>query len=351
MDTLSTDTFATFDQNQRSFYIDSNNIRQLLRGSTVLSGGGGGSFQEAVDNYSSRSPGPVEVRNLEEFRSDARIVTVFGLGPVDNNTENPLDTARHSVEEFQESYGEIDGILLGELGPDLIVEAVVIADELGVPLANADVAGMRAVPSIQNEIIEETDISRTPIIACNGDETVAIEEGTGAGIDQHIRQLAERDAWYVTGYSSSPEEFLDHAVTGWFEECYSVERPEITFLGSGTLQDVEVRNLNGHNVGRMVVEDEETFEVYFLNENLLVVRNGEVVSRAPDTISVIEPTGLGVYNGDIPDVGQQLEIYELSYSFWDEPESMNLESFDIVLEDSSIRFQNEVEFRFRGDLE
>lgn len=340
MDTLSSE-FAN--RNQETFEsprnISSANIESLLQGASILSSGGGGNYDTALSNYQSISPGPVDVRNISDFSDSDTLATVFGLGPVENQIDDELSTASESVRLFEERYGEIDGVVLGEIGPDLIVEAVLIANELGVPVVNADVAGMRAVPSIQNEIIEETMVSRTPVVATNGEKTLNVESGSGRDIEASLRDVGKRDLWYVTGYANSPSDYSE-AVQGWFEECLEFNRASISRLGEGQVYSIETTQSQGHSVGRIEIRGDESFEVFFLNENILAFRDGEVISQAPDTISIVDERGIGISNGNLPEIGETVELYELSYGFWQNTQCLNLESLGVQLQNGQVMFDS-----------
>ena len=358
VDTLSNDTFATDRTLSESSIenlsnshssIESGNIEDILHGSAILAGGGGGNYESALDLYMSLDPDPVEVRDLDEFVENSNLATVFGLGTVDHVTDNHLEVARRSVELYESEYEKIDGLILGELGPDLVVEAALIADELDIPLVNADVAGMRAVPSIQNEIIENSDISRTPVVATNGEKYRYIETGTGEELEQEIRTLTDGEIWYVTGYTESPENYSEAAVEGWFEETLTFEDAEIGQIGSGELESVEFDEVDGHTSGRMTVNGESLIEAFLQNENLLAYRNGEQVASAPETITVIDEYGQAVYNGDLPEEGEQLEVYTIRYDFWQDSEALNLQQLDLMTENESVRFQDQLELEIEGE--
>ena len=330
-------------------YINSDNIAEVLHGASILSGGGGGDYKTAYETYRSLSPNEVEVRNLEDFTEENNLSTTFGLGPVNHSTEDSLDIAQESVDIYESEYGEIDGMILGELGPDLIVEAVAVADRLNIPVVNADVAGMRAVPSIQNEIIEQSNASRTPLTATNGSDTVYIESGSGQDIESEIRSLSDDDLWYITGYSNNPEEYKTSVPQGWLEECLMFEQAEIQKIGSGTLDSVKTSALNGHTIGRIRIEGHDTLEIYFQNENLAAYRNGEQVAQAPNTISIVNEDEIGVSNGHLPEEGDQLEAYEISFDFWENTNCLNLETLGIQPDNKTITFDDGTEFNIQGE--
>lgn len=361
MNALSSVTYLNNNQNLDSnSSIHSDNIEQILRGASILSGGGGGSYREAYEDYREISPSQVEVRDLSEFNQDANIATIFGLGPVNHSETTSLAIAQESVSMYEQEYGGVDGVILGELGPDLIIEAISVANRLDIPIANADVAGMRTVPSIQNEIIENNYISRTPLVASNGDNHIRIESGIGEEIDREIRNLADEGIYYITGYANTATDYVDsQAPTGWMEECLQIGEEnfrsslegDIRNIGSGILESVNSEEINGHTVGRMTVEGEETLEVFFQNENLLAYRDGEQVSQAPNTISVIDDDGVGISNGHIPEQGEKVEVYEISYDFWQNTECFDLETQEIETNNKTVTFNDTTEFNIQGGQE
>jgi DUF917 family protein len=115
------------------------------------------------------------------------------------------------------------------------------------------------------------------------------------------------------------------------------------------LESVKTSELGGHTVGRMKIDGDAILEVYFQNENLLAYRNGEQLAQAPDTISVVNEDGIGVSNGHIPEQGESVGVYELSYGFWEDAECFNLETLGIKSDEESVSFNGELEYEVRGE--
>jgi DUF917 family protein len=332
-------------------YIRSENIREILKGASFLGSGGGGIYDEALELYQSNSPSEVEVRDLEDFSDDDFLVTIFSIGPVNHSTDDPLEAAKKSVEDYESEYSEIDGIILGELGPDLIIEAVYLADCLEIPIANADVAGMRAVPSVQYEIIEGTSISRTPLVASNGTKTINVSSGSGTHIDREIRDFTDGDNWYITGYGNTAKEYIESpAPQGWLEECLYLEEGDIEKLGEGRLESVTSEEVDGHNIGRIVIDGDQTMELLFQNENLLAYRDGEKISEPPHIISVINEEGIAVNNGDLPEEGE-LSVVRIKHDFWNDRNVFDLNALDINLGNNKVKFGERLEFEILGGQE
>jgi DUF917 family protein len=318
--------------------VNSDNIDRLLRGASVLAGGGGGTYRGSLENYRSLDPRKVEVVGLESLPTNSNIVTVFGVGPADHETRNPVEIALEAVEAYESQYAEVDAIIPGELGPSLIVEAAAIADALGVPIVDADVAGMRAVPSIHNEILEVSDISRAPVVATNGRQLSVLEEADGHHMERHVRQLTDGDLWYVAGYADTPASYVDAVPQGWFDECMRFNSCQVTRIGDGVVESVDTRQSRGHTVGRLLLQGEREIEVFFQNENLLLFADGQRVASAPDTISLVDNTGAGISSADSPENGEHLEAYAIRHDFWDDADCFNLETQKITVTDGAVRF-------------
>lgn len=326
MDALSNGSRIRGAESSTSRYINSSNIEDILRGASILAGGGGGDYSTALERFRGSINTEIEVRPLSNFSGDATIVTVFGLGPVNSSSETPMEIAEESVEAFEQNFSDIDGIILGELGPDLVVEAALVAERMDVPVVDADVAGLRAVPSIQNEIIEGSEIERTPLVATDGQEIEVIREAeNGLEVEERIRELAEDSIWYVTGYPASPEDYSSSAATGWYQECLNAfSSSEI--IAEGRLTSVETRQIDGHTYGRIDVEAGSCYTLLFRNENLELREEGETVAEAPDSITLIHE-GSGVYNGNIPDTGEEVQIAVIGLSeVWEETDVFDSEN-------------------------
>jgi DUF917 family protein len=326
VDALSDGSGAGGAVSSSSRYIDSSNIEDILRGASILAGGGGGDYSRAVERFQNFVDSEVEVRPLSMFSEEATIVTVFGLGPVDSSEDNAIELAEESIMEFEENFSEIDGIILGELGPDLVVEAAIIAQRMEIPVADADVAGLRAVPSIQNEIIEASDLDRTPIVATNGEVTEIIRETcSGLEIEQRIRELADDSIWYITGYPATPEQYSESAATEWYDECMNAFS-NCDMIAEGSIVSLETRQVDGHTYGRIEVESENRYTLLFRNENIELQEDGEVIAEAPESITLIHE-GRGVYNGEIPEEGEQVQIAVISFpEIWYESDVFDSEN-------------------------
>ena len=77
-----------------------------------------------------------------------------------------------------------------------------------------------------------------------------------------------------------------------------------------------------------------------MNENILAFRDGKVISQAPDTISVVDGRGIGISNGNLPEIGETAELYELSYGFWQNTQCLNLESLGVQLQNRQVMFDS-----------
>jgi DUF917 family protein len=332
--------------------IKSKNIRPILLGSSVLAGGGGGNYLEALEKSQELTDSGVEVRNISEFEDDDILATIFGMGPVNNHTDNFVDVARASAEKYSDEFGEMDGIILGELGPDLVVEALAIAQELDLPIVNADVAGRRAVPSIQHEIIEESPIERTPLVYTDGEKHETVE-GTRSGVEleEEIRSLAEDTLWYVTGYSAEACKYRKHTAQGWFEKCLETVRNDHEILAEGRIREIVSTNHKGHTLGLIKIYSSEGItEMAIYNENVLAVRGDRVLGEMPESLSLINEDGKPVYNGDLPDAGAEVRLIKVSQpEIWGDNENLSPEELNLKYNGETLLYKGEELEDFIGE--
>lgn len=319
--------------------INNHNQQTILRNSAILAGGGGGNYHTANQILQNQLNNEIPVKDIEEFDPRANLATFFGLGPVQDDNSVDLETVRNSVNSFEERYGEISGIVLGEIGPEVIASCCLAAQELEVPLVNADVAGMRAVPTVQTEIIENnSEISRLPAVASNQEgETVFIENER---LESALRGL-QNTTWFVTGYLNTAENY-EQVPKGWFENCQNLPQENFETIATGEIQRWRSTEHNGHTIGYIEIENQQNrFDIYFVNENALLLRNGEVEASIPDSITLQNSQGVPIYNGCPPRTGETVEITVYNQNrYWDEnSDLLTPESVGISMVDGQIYYQ------------
>lgn len=319
--------------------INNQNYTQILRNSAILAGGGGGNYQTATEIFQNQITTQIPVRDIEEFEPDVNLATFFSLGPVRDDNSVDIETVRNSVNTFEERYGEISGIVLGEVGPEVISSGCLAAQELDVPIVNADVAGMRAVPTVQTEIVENIDeIERLPAVATSlTGETRFIE---GERLESALRGLSNF-TWFITGYLNNASSYQD-APRGWFENCLNLTDDSINNLATGEVRNWRSNEVNGHTLGHVeVVNQRYSYDVYFLNENALVLQDGQVVASMPDSITIQTTDGTPLYNGDPPRIGRRVRIvvYNQEEHWGEDRNLLTPESIGFSSREGQISFQ------------
>jgi len=188
--------------------INQENFREVLKGISLICGGGGGNPSEAEERMN-EVLGEVEINDLDDFEDEDVLVSIFGVGGLKTKERNVKKTIQKGLDEFKQEF-EIKpaGVIPVEVGAGSVSEALIAANALKLPLANADIVGMRCAPEIYLETITLADISRTPLIAVSPDrEIVSIKQTKGyEELEEKLRSLSSNKIWYVMGYPIEKKE-------------------------------------------------------------------------------------------------------------------------------------------------
>lgn len=151
--------------------LNKDSIENLLRGSSLLSCGGGLSYQEQSTLISNSGISAFRLLDPEELSADSRSITVAELGPSD---APPLDHSKvkELINFFEQETGEkITHILPGEIGQEAVTLSA--STHLSLPIIDSDLAGGRAVPSLSDIAIASKvpDFTMSPlaVMTANGE--------------------------------------------------------------------------------------------------------------------------------------------------------------------------------------
>lgn len=294
-------------------------VETLLRGLSVMGGGGGGRYNRARRTYE-RLGRPVRTAvPIDSVPDDATLVTAFGLGPVSTSTDRAYE---RTLSRFVDCVGRPDGVVLGEAGPDLLPEALAVAERFDCALVDADVAGLRCVPCISHELVEGTAVDRTPLVT--GD-TVIDSDYTGAELEARLRTDHPR---FIVGYPNPTRVVRNAVATGTLSLAAELgravgsasltERSEARLVAAGRVQSVDRRRTGGFSVSELTVDaGEETYTVVTKNETVAVTVDGDPVASMPEIITLVDvDRRIGLSTAAISD--QQVRIVALEeYDCWD----------------------------------
>jgi hypothetical protein len=311
------------------------NIDDLSNGAAILGTGGGGNpyIGALMTKRAIREYGEVELVGVDELADDAVVVPSAMMGAPTVMVEKlPRgDEVIRAVQALQEFIGKpITHTVSIEAGGLNSTTPFAVAAAMGIPLVDADGMG-RAFPEIQMVTPTIYGVSATPM-------AIADEKGNAAIIETIDNRWTERLARSVTidmGCSAMialyvmdgamAREALVPGTIGLAEELGRLMRETRAAHGDaigavvdrlrgfrifgGKIVDVERRTETGFARGVARFEgtgDDEgsALEIRFQNENLVALRDGEILVSVPDLITVLDA-----------ETGAPITTEELRYGF------------------------------------
>ena len=317
--------------------VDRQGMIDIIWGSTLMGGGGGGSIRagiqllESFERNHPEIPIQVEMLSVEEMEEDAYAASGSGLGAPAAIVK--VDFSQYAFNSFRvlEELCEKNGIDLKynyavELGGFSSFYPFLLALQSGKPVVDVDGTG-RAVPAIQTLLLNVNDCPCSPLGLANGkNDRIAIElsDPCDAVLAEHIsrdisgmfgnmvgiygwpinkKMMEERiccgtmtlteEIGRLIRTSSVPDEDL-------FEALKKAGLIDCKVICKGVIQEISTETRNGFDFGTLTVQSDKTGETYhirFQNENLLLQKgSGEVLEdmmTVPDLTAMycIDPNG------------------------------------------------------------
>ena len=333
----------------------------ILYGCTVLGTGGGGSLAAGLKMIERDFDEGKTLRlaDLDEIPDDGLVATPYGCGAplFEDGEEDARYAALPRIKEssavlafktLEEYMGKkFCAVSSTELGGENTAEALHIAMQLDLPLADSDPAG-RSVPELQHSTYYVRGESITPMgIATNFGETVIIKNVVNdLRAEEIVRAIAvaSGDEVGVADHPMCGKNFKHAVIRGAITYSLNVGRTlreaneagrdaaaaiaegfdgKVLFKGSIESTPWECRD--GFNYGTINIKGGEAYsgEKYSIsmqNENIYAHRNGELDICVPDLICMIDSGGMPVTNPNWQ-IGQEVSVIGLpSPEIWKTPE-------------------------------
>lgn len=308
--------------------INKNSWQAIIEGANLFGTGGGGTIRGAKEILEKISK-PVMLISLDELSNNQLICAVFGVGGKQNC--DPIISSRLAMQKFQQiTQKKISTIVPVENGPMAIANAMFIASELGLPVLDSDIVGMRSSPEVYLETISIPNLRRTPCVISDGKNTKAILKNFSLEqLEKVFRDFAVTSGGdaIVAGYPLLVKDVIDILPTRSITEAEKsgvflnkVRQGKIKFetfcnntqweiIGKGGITNVEKDNTKGFSEGSYkIVSKKDTFTVFFKNENLVVLKGKKIVLTCPDSISLINTTSWQALNNFNRNTNQQIII-------------------------------------------
>jgi hypothetical protein len=306
--------------------LDEAAIEDLAVGATVLGTGGGGDpyLGKLMAINAIRSKGPVQLLDPSEVPDDALVVPVAMMGAPTVLVEKipKGDEAFKSIDMIEAKAGKkVFALTSAEAGGVNSTIPLAVAAQLKLPVVDGDGMG-RAFPEIQMTSFHLHDIPASPFAMSDEKGNCVLLEA----INNKWIEWISRAVTVVMGgsaiialYMMTGKQYKRAAVPNTLSFAQRIgetlrqakkeQRDPVTSLlqlthgfklFKGKIVDVSRRTTGGFARGEATFEgiDEcrgSTLRISFQNENLIAMRDGEVVASVPDLITVVEcDTGLPI---------------------------------------------------------
>ena len=351
----------------RSVHLDAQALEDTLLGSSYLGCGGGGTLQAARELIRSDLAAGFTFRLLDvaDLGNDEWVASPYALeslAPMDDDMRARLDRVGVALDvpvmasfRLLEDYlgRQFAAVIIGEIGPLSMAEAMSLAARLDVPSLDADTVG-RATPEINQHSVRVAGHAITPAAAVTqfGDEVI---------LKKVLDPSREEDVFRALSVVSRLVGVTDAAIPGSVAKAENVLVQNSLSLAAAIGKAVRVARQGGDDpveaaraagdgyllfegtVGKFNWEDTDGFLVGdvavngtgpfggqsllldYKNEHLVARRDGEVIATCPDLISMIDRESYeGIGNPDFEE-GQAVSVLAYrSAALWRRPEGLEV---------------------------
>lgn len=342
-------------------------LEDTLLGSSYLGCGGGGGLEAARELIASDLSSGFSFRQLDvaDLADDDRVASPYALeslAPMDEAMKARLDRIASTIEaptiasfRLLEQYLGVrfSAVIVGEIGPLSMAEALSLGARLGVPCLDADTVG-RATPEINQHSVRVAGHAITPAAAVTkfGDEVIlkgvqdpSREEDVFRALSVVSRLIGVTDA-AITGAVAKSEHVL---VQGSLSLAASIglavrdarksggdpiESARIAGDGykifEGVVRGYDWKDQDGFLVGDVVLDGAAEFagqslQLDYKNEHLVARRDDVVVATCPDLITMIDRhTNEGIGNPDFTEGQAVIVLAFRAASLWRRPAGLRV---------------------------
>lgn len=310
-------------------------IARLFEGSAYYACGGGVPPASAAKLLSSLG-GEMSLcmKPLEEFGGEDVLCTVYAIGAAGAAKKNYAALVV-AFDLLEKHIGQkIAGVIPGEIGSE--INAVWVAHHRRIPLVDSDMVGGRAVPEEQMDIHSIGGYPTTPVVVVNdqGDVLTVGSARNAATLEAVYRAFAVASGGYcyVAGrpmnaqFASKilPSRTISAALTlGARIRACSTESDLIAaveeccgsmLLATGCIVELVKSAKAGFNAGTIRINgsgrhEGHGFEVFYQNENLVLVDGSACLCSVPDLITVVDSATLRPIHSSLLNLGAEVLVF------------------------------------------
>jgi DUF917 family protein len=323
----------------------------LLDGSLWLATGGGGSFEEGLNNLKSGLEEGLSLgwEDAQDIPDEQMTATIALHGPVAPPTTEALDEIKgmglvkndryisQAVRELEAHLGQkVGAIVPCEVGADSIAIALIAAAQLGIPVVDGDYTG-RAMPSELQatyclhekkcDLFASVDRWGNTTIVRNVPNYFMLERlakmlamaGYGLAAIATAPFPASEMKELIVPRTLSQSLRIGRALRRAREEGDDVIEAGLRACGGwrlfeGKVSELDLEERDGYGFGNILIEGSvdyqgQTLKVWFKNENHISWLNENPLVCSPDILTLVHrKNGRGIYNAEIAEGDEVVAI-------------------------------------------
>ncbi len=314
----------------------------LMEGSLWLATGGGGSYEEGMNNLKNGLTGGLSIgwEDASNIPDDLWTSTIAIHGPVAPPSQEALDEIERleleeikhyvtqAVKELETCLGQKFGAIVPcEVGADSIAIALIVGAQLGIPVVDGDYTG-RAMPSELQATycLHEKECNLFASVDRWGN-TAIVKNVANYHMLERLAKMLALAAYGLTAIATAPfsaREMKELLVHGTLSQSLKIGRAirqaresggDVISSGleacngwrlfEGRVADLEFEERDGYGYGEIHIEGSGDYEsqklkVWFKNENHISWLNGRPMVCSPDILTLVyKENGRGIYNAEI----------------------------------------------------
>lgn len=288
-------------------------IPNLILGASLLSAGGGLSYQEQLKNYhrlvKDQADFEIKLVNISDLPQNSFLTVCGESGPTNLSPLNKKSTGKLVLELERISRKKISGLLPLEIGQEMIVLETAHYSQL--PVVDADMAGGRAVPMVYLTLpfLLGFKFDLSPVVAVNNQGVVKVLKQAKSleSIDNFLDKFSQESQgiiFFLSGVLAT-KKIKKYVNAGSYASLIKLgNNKNLKKINKGLFKIIKIEKiqkdvsliqkttLKNNQDELIVLSQNEYLSVYSKHKN-------KVIYQAPEIISLVDiEGGYGINSGD-----------------------------------------------------
>ena len=282
----------------------------------------------------------IQVIDVDDLNDSDFLISAYGVGDPASATSVSEDFIKAAIEKYKNltNLEEIKAIIPGEISAESL--SFLIAAILDLPVVNSDLVGGRAAPEIYMDCFTLFGEPIVPILGVSPNKKEVFLRGNFSA--QEVEKIMRGffadngSSGEMVGYPIKAKKYKEICMKDTIlitrEVGKSLLKKDIdSFLNSikgkiifsGIIKNSTLKTIDGFTKGNVFVGD---YKIVVKNENMKVVKNGEIISKAPQIIILLDENLKPIHNSLTNNfVGKKVNICTLpAQGYWKQKENADI---------------------------